>query len=116
MGSEGDSNTLTMGTLNPNVIEIRFGPESPIFDRFKELVGEFESGMEKPFPKIIDLSAGDTHKVGLKPITFLRQVLALCAYPELLKSGDFPEDVKARAKRSLKPAAKVLAPTQIPGG
>ncbi|KAK3762811.1 hypothetical protein RRG08_040506 [Elysia crispata] len=116
MGSEGDSNVLTMGTLNPNVIEIRFGLESPVFGRFNDLVNEIESGVEKPFTKIINLSVGDTHKLGLKPITFLRQVLALCAYPELLKSGDFPEDVKARAEKILKACGKGIGSYTDPWG
>ena len=116
MGSEGDSKVLTMGTLNPNVIEIRFGLESPVFGHFKNLVDEIESGVEKPFTKIIDLSVGDAHKVGLKPITFLRQVLALCAYPELLKSGDFPEDVKARAQKILKACGKGIGSYTDPWG
>lgn len=36
--------------------------------------------------------------MGQKPITFIRQVLALIAYPELLNSSEFPEDVKSRAR------------------
>jgi len=39
--------------------------------------------------------------MGQKPLTFLRQVVALCVYPELLKSSDFPEDAKQRATRLL---------------
>jgi alanine transaminase len=34
-------------------------------------------------------------------MTFLRQVLALCAYPDLLESNEFPSDVKNRAQRIL---------------
>ena len=44
---------------------------------------------------------GDAHAMGQKPITFIRQVLALVAYPDLLKSKEFPEDAKLRARAIL---------------
>ncbi|XP_023375415.1 alanine aminotransferase 2 [Pteropus vampyrus] len=39
--------------------------------------------------------------MGQQPITFLRQVIALCTYPNLLGSPSFPEDAKERARRIL---------------
>ncbi|XP_030653458.1 alanine aminotransferase 2 isoform X3 [Nomascus leucogenys] len=39
--------------------------------------------------------------MGQQPITFLRQVMALCTYPNLLDSPSFPEDAKKRARRIL---------------
>lgn len=39
--------------------------------------------------------------MGQKPITFIRQVLSLVAYPDLLSSKEFPEDVKSRARAIL---------------
>ncbi|XP_075405201.1 alanine aminotransferase 1 isoform X2 [Tenrec ecaudatus] len=39
--------------------------------------------------------------MGQRPITFMRQVLALCVHPELLSSPHFPEDAKRRAERIL---------------
>ena len=40
--------------------------------------------------------------MGNKPITFIRQVLAIVTHPPLLESSDFPEDAKARAREILK--------------
>lgn len=39
--------------------------------------------------------------MGNKPITFLRQVLALVTHPPLLDSSEFPADAKSRAKAIL---------------
>ncbi|KAM9235101.1 alanine aminotransferase 1 [Leptosomus discolor] len=39
--------------------------------------------------------------MGQKPITFLRQVTALCLYPPLLSDPSIPEDAKDRARRLL---------------
>lgn len=40
--------------------------------------------------------------MGQVPITFIRQVLALVSYPELLDDSKFPNDAKERAKEVLK--------------
>lgn len=39
--------------------------------------------------------------MGNIPVTFLRQVLAIVSYPDLLNSSEFPEDAKTRAKAIL---------------
>jgi alanine transaminase len=50
----------------------------------------------------VKANIGDCHATGQKPLTFIRQVVALCTYPDLLmKSPDFPDDAKERAKRLL---------------
>ena len=58
-------------------------------------------GVQKPFDSVIKANIGDAHAMGNVPITFLRQILALVSYPELLNSKDFPEDAKARASAIL---------------
>ncbi|KFP35282.1 Alanine aminotransferase 2, partial [Chlamydotis macqueenii] len=58
-------------------------------------------GIKKPFTEVIKANIGDAHAMGQRPITFLRQVVALCTYPNLLDSPSFPEDAKKRARRIL---------------
>lgn len=66
---------------------------------FFVLIGQ---GVEKPFAEVIKANIGDAHAMGQKPITFIRQVVSLVAYPELLDSNmGFPEDVKSRARAIL---------------
>uniref|UniRef100_A0A3P8SBG7 alanine transaminase n=1 Tax=Amphiprion percula TaxID=161767 RepID=A0A3P8SBG7_AMPPE len=48
-----------------------------------------------------NLSSGDPHRAGMKPVSFVRQVLAVCLYPELLTDQSFPLDVRLRAQRLL---------------
>ncbi|XP_051500356.1 alanine aminotransferase 2-like [Myxocyprinus asiaticus] len=50
------------------------------------------------FKKVLDVSSGDTHKAGMKPVTFVRQVIAGCLYPSLLESDILPPDVRLRAQ------------------
>ncbi|KAI3374894.1 hypothetical protein L3Q82_021433, partial [Scortum barcoo] len=58
-------------------------------------------GARKPYNEVIDLSSGDLHRAGLKPLSFVRQVLAACLYPQLLTSEKMPEDVRQRVQRLL---------------
>jgi alanine transaminase len=58
-------------------------------------------GLKKPFTEVIKANIGDCHAMGQVPITFIRQVLALVTYPELLSDSRFPADAKERAKTIL---------------
>ena len=58
-------------------------------------------GVEKPFSTVIKANIGDAHAMGNKPITFIRQVMALITHPPLLESQEFPGDAKARARELL---------------
>ncbi|NXJ58755.1 ALAT2 aminotransferase, partial [Spizaetus tyrannus] len=58
-------------------------------------------GVPKPFTEVIKANIGDAQAMGQKPITFLRQVTALCLYPALLAEPSIPEDAKDRARRLL---------------
>uniref|UniRef100_A0A3Q4MPS4 alanine transaminase n=1 Tax=Neolamprologus brichardi TaxID=32507 RepID=A0A3Q4MPS4_NEOBR len=42
------------------------------------------------------------HKAGMKPLTFVRQVLAACVYPPLINSSNLPLDVRQRTQEELR--------------
>lgn len=93
---------LTLETLNPGVKLMEYAVRGPIVTRAGDIEKEIKQGEKKPFEKVVKANIGDCHATGQKPITFIRQVLALVTYPDLLmKSPDFPEDAKQRAKRIL---------------
>lgn len=94
-------NILTMETLNPNIKAMEYAVRGPIVIRAGEIEKELERGVKKPFKQVIRANIGDCHACGQRPITFLRQVVALCTYPALFNSPEFPEDAKNRAKRML---------------
>ena len=62
---------------------------------------ELKDGVKKPFTSVIKANIGDAHAMGNKPITFIRQVLALITHPPLLDTDEFPEDAKDKPERSL---------------
>ncbi|XP_061101513.1 alanine aminotransferase 2 isoform X2 [Conger conger] len=92
---------LTMETLNPNVKAVEYAVRGPIVIKAGEIEQELRQGKKKPFTEVIKANIGDAHAMGQQPITFLRQVVALCTCPELLDSPVFPEDAKLRARRIL---------------
>uniref|UniRef100_A0AAX7VRB8 Alanine aminotransferase 1 n=1 Tax=Astatotilapia calliptera TaxID=8154 RepID=A0AAX7VRB8_ASTCA len=92
---------LTIDTMNPTVKKVEYAVRGPIVQRAVELERELSEGMKKPFAEVIKANIGDAHAMGQQPITFFRQVLALCSYPELLSDSTFPEDAKSRACRIL---------------
>ena len=61
---------------------------------------QYLQGVQKQFKSVIKANIGDAHAMGNKPITFIRQVMALITHPPLLETGKnfFPTDVRERAR------------------
>ncbi|KAK0051536.1 alanine aminotransferase 2 [Biomphalaria pfeifferi] len=92
---------LTIDNMNPHVKNIEYAVRGPIVIRAGELENELKQGMKKNFTCITRANIGDCHATGQEPLTFLRQVVALCVYPPLMKDPSFPDDAKQRADRIL---------------
>ncbi|CAH6815080.1 Gpt2 [Phodopus roborovskii] len=92
---------LTLESMNPQVKAVEYAVRGPIVHKAGEIEMELQRGIKKPFTEVIRANIGDAHAMGQQPITFLRQVMALCTYPNLLSSPSFPEDAKKRARRIL---------------
>ncbi|XP_021189399.3 alanine aminotransferase 1 [Helicoverpa armigera] len=93
--------TLTLETLNPNIKKLEYAVRGPLVARAGEIEKELEKGAQKPFKRVIKANIGDAHAMGQQPITFIRQVLACVVQPELIKTDQFPADVKQRAQTIL---------------
>ncbi|CAJ1061177.1 alanine aminotransferase 1-like isoform X1 [Xyrichtys novacula] len=87
--------------VNPRVKDIRASSHSELTKRAEQITQEITQGALRPFKEVIDVSSGDFHRTGMKPLTFVRQVLCVCLYPELLENKDLPLDVRQRAQRLL---------------
>ncbi|XP_075978821.1 alanine aminotransferase 1-like [Anticarsia gemmatalis] len=92
---------LTSDSINQNLLNIQYAVRGPIVQRALQIERELEKGVKKPFDRVIRANIGDSHALGIKPITFIRQVLALAACPQLAKTTDFPEDVRQRVREIL---------------
>jgi len=89
--------TLTVETANENVVNTQYAVRGEIVQIANQLKSEGR--------KITFCNIGNPQSLGQKPITFFRQVLALCDCPSLLDNPDvdklFPSDAIARAKAIL---------------
>jgi alanine transaminase len=90
--------TITVDNINPAIKTMEYAVRGPLVIRATELEKELQKGAKKPFTEVIKANIGDAHAMGAKPITFLRQVLALVTHPPLLESAEFPADAKSHAK------------------
>ncbi|XP_074492408.1 alanine aminotransferase 2-like isoform X2 [Sebastes fasciatus] len=88
--------------VNPTVRGIRVSPLNGLQSLAAHITQEITL---KPFKEVIDVSSSNPHKAGMKPITFVRQVLAGCLYPQLLEEKTLPLDVRQRAQRLLEVCA-----------
>ncbi|KAJ8484287.1 hypothetical protein OPV22_016772 [Ensete ventricosum] len=88
---------LDYETLNENVKKVAYAVRGELYLRASEL--------QKEGKKIIFTNVGNPHALGQKPLTFPRQVVALCQAPFLLDDPNvgilFPADAIARAKHYL---------------
>ncbi|KAL9253202.1 Glutamate--glyoxylate aminotransferase 2-like protein [Drosera capensis] len=91
------SRALDYESLNENVKKAQYAVRGELYLRASEL--------QKEGKKIIFTNVGNPHALGQKPLTFPRQVVALCQAPFLLDDPNvgflFPADVIARAKHYL---------------
>ncbi|KAL2903360.1 Glutamate--glyoxylate aminotransferase 2 [Bienertia sinuspersici] len=88
---------LDYDSLNENVKKCQYAVRGELYLRASEL--------QKEGKKIIFTNVGNPHALGQKPLTFPRQVIALCQAPFLLDDPNvgliFPADAIARAKHYL---------------
>ncbi|KAJ8276884.1 hypothetical protein GJAV_G00068980 [Gymnothorax javanicus] len=96
-----NSHVLNLDTMNPNVKKVEYAVRGAVVQRAMQVEKELKAGVKKPFTEVIKANIGDAQAMGQQPITFFRQVLAICSYPELLNDTKFPEDAKNRARRIL---------------
>ena len=89
---------ITLKDLNPNALRAQYAVRGPIVERAQKLEAEGR--------KIIYCNIGNPQALKQKPITYLRQLLALVEYPALMDDpravAHFPADVVQRALDILK--------------
>ncbi|HTX73190.1 MAG TPA: aminotransferase class I/II-fold pyridoxal phosphate-dependent enzyme [Rectinemataceae bacterium] len=86
---------IRLADLGKAVVETEYAVRGPIVARAAEL--------EKQGRTIIYCNIGNPQALEQKPLTYLRQVLALCEYPELMEqaASAFPSDAIETARRIL---------------
>jgi alanine transaminase len=106
---------LTVKNINQRVVEAKYAVRGEIIDFKAKIAQEMKAGKKFPFDAFCELNIGNPQTFKQKPLTFLRQVLAVVAAPELLQSGPFSDDVKKRAQEYLNGFNSVGCYTDSPG-
>ncbi|CAL8280239.1 unnamed protein product [Lota lota] len=87
--------------INPMVRNIRAPKRNVLVRQAVRIEEEIKQGMKKPYNEVIDVSWGNPHATGVKPLSFFQQVIASCIYPKLIEGDKMPLDVRERAKMLL---------------
>ena len=74
---------LSRDNINPKVKAAEYAVRGEIVARAKELEADLKSGKKLPFDHVIYCNIGNPQQLGQVPLTFFRQVLAICDYPHV---------------------------------
>jgi len=96
----------TPDTLDPKLVKMEYAVRGLLVLRAEEHAKRLAAGEKMPFDDLVFCNIGNPQSVGQQPITFFRQVLSLCANPQLLENeavvSSLPADAVARARALLK--------------
>lgn len=99
-------NTLNIDNISQKVREAQYAVRGELVTIADQMQRDIDEGKRKDFNKIVFCNIGNPQAVGQKPITFIRQILSLVEYPELLDNPNintlYPSDVIERAKEYVK--------------
>ena len=77
------SSRLTGDTISPHVKKAEYAVRGDIVVRAGEIGKELKAGKKFPFTDLVMCNIGNPQALGQKPVTFYRQVLAVCDYPQV---------------------------------
>ncbi|WOL03897.1 hypothetical protein Cni_G12617 [Canna indica] len=97
---------VSVETLNPKVLKCQYAVRGAIVSHAQRLQQELQASPgSHPFDEILYCNIGNPQSLGQKPITFFREVLALCDHPSLLDKNEthalFSSDAIERAQKIL---------------
>jgi len=96
------SKVLINANISQTVLNAQYAVRGAIVIRALELQQQLlENPSSLDFDKVVMCNIGNPQELGQRPPTYVRQVLAGCFYPELLKQGILPTDVVAKAEAIL---------------
>jgi alanine transaminase len=105
------STPVTRDSINPKVLECEYAVRGEIVILAQKLQEDLKNNPNShPFDEILYCNIGNPQSLAQRPITFFREVLALCDHPALL---DKAETRALFSADSIKRASQILA--QIPG-
>jgi alanine transaminase len=75
---------LSASTITQRVVKAEYAVRGEIVRRASVIEEELQSGKASyPFSKVVWCNIGNPQILGQQPITYFRQVLCLCEYPQV---------------------------------
>ncbi|RZC85319.1 hypothetical protein C5167_041501 [Papaver somniferum] len=82
-------NSVTIDSINPKVLQCEYAVRGAIVNQAQKLQEEIkENPGSHPFDEILYCNIGNPQSLGQQPITFFREVLALCDHPVILDKSE----------------------------
>ncbi|KAH0691096.1 hypothetical protein KY289_018454 [Solanum tuberosum] len=111
MASDYSSTPVTLNNINPKVLKCEYAVRGEIVNLAQKLQQDLkENPGSHPFDEILYCNIGNPQSLAQQPITFFREVLALCDHPLIL---DKSETQGLFSADSIERAFQIL--DQIPG-
>ncbi|MCL7025858.1 hypothetical protein MKW94_005189 [Papaver nudicaule] len=111
MSSSSYPDSVTIDKINPKVLQCEYAVRGAIVIQAQHLQEEIKANPgSHPFDEILYCNIGNPQSLGQQPITFFREVLALCDHPSIL---DKSETQGLFSADSIERAWQIL--DQIPG-
>ncbi|XP_043721672.1 alanine aminotransferase 2-like isoform X2 [Telopea speciosissima] len=111
MSSTQSTSPVTLESINPKVLKCEYAVRGAIVTHAQHLQQELQTKPgSHPFDEILYCNIGNPQSLGQQPITFFREVLALCDHPNILDRSETQGLFSADA---IERAWKIL--DQIPG-
>ncbi|KAL3632110.1 Alanine--glyoxylate aminotransferase 2, mitochondrial [Castilleja foliolosa] len=89
MASDYSSTPVKIDTINPKVLECEYAVRGEIVTLAQKLQEELKLNPDShPFDEILYCNIGNPQSLGQHPITFFREVLALCDHPAILDKSE----------------------------
>ena len=105
LNHEIDPNHLSIQNINQKVREAQYAVRGELVILAGQIQKDINEGKRTDLKKIVFCNIGNPQAVGQKPLTFIRQVLSLVEYPDLLNNPNisslYPSDAIERAKEYL---------------
>ncbi|XP_073139537.1 alanine aminotransferase 2-like [Henckelia pumila] len=89
MASDYSSTPVSIESINPKVLACEYAVRGEIVNLAQKLEQELKSHPDQqPFDEILYCNIGNPQSLGQQPITFFREVLALCDHPSILDKSE----------------------------
>ncbi|EGF78436.1 hypothetical protein BATDEDRAFT_20287 [Batrachochytrium dendrobatidis JAM81] len=100
---------MSLESINQKVVQFEYAVRGAQAIRAEQLRKQLVEGPnDLPFKEIVSCNIGNPQQLKQLPITFYRQVSALCEYPDLMNAANLPVTSKIFAKDAIERAKELL--------